>query len=328
MAANASNDLVLNFIQENTEGFQRETMNIQLSAMEATVFESYFVIATVVGVSLNILTIIALIFGENVSKKVKIQLINLAVADTIFASLYLPWLKEFYLRRSFINNLLQCITYYLMAQSAMHASVLCNAAISLERVVVICFPFRAKGYTKSWKFGVVTLIWLCAALPEIATIYFFKMEPVGDVNICSTSMDKFVLALVEFSKYCFSAVIITVSYLVVLAQLCKRKRNHKLQRTRQEDSQRTGKLLVMLSVDAFLTMLTWLSSSSLEIYQHLNGQPLFTNTSFVYDVCLEVLFTSNAFTTPIVYMIFNGYFRKDVWLVLKKPLLWCKQRET
>lgn len=65
----------------------------------------------------------------------------------------------------------------------------------------------------------------------------------------------------------------------------------------------------MLVIDAFLTLFTWMP---LKVYYAFNGSDVFSKEAFIVKVVLSSLFATNVFTTPIVYFIFNKYFRVSV----------------
>ena len=69
----------------------------------------------------------------------------------------------------------------------------------------------------------------------------------------------------------------------------------------------------MLAVDAFLTVTTWLPYRIYDsLVVSLYDNPYRNETlDIVYSV-LTLLKLTNAFTTPVVYFIFNKYFRVSI----------------
>ena len=76
----------------------------------------------------------------------------------------------------------------------------------------------------------------------------------------------------------------------------------------------------MLVVDAFMTVLTWLPyylfySITLSFFSHIRASYSERQT-FALDVFMFALIMTNAFSTPIVYFVFNRHFRVSSMCVI------------
>ncbi|XP_067942691.1 growth hormone secretagogue receptor type 1-like [Watersipora subatra] len=304
-----------------TDNFTGLTVPYQTVAL----ISSYFILVTIVGVLLNLLTIFALALGSNISKEVRIQLINLAAADLAMAALFpSTMMSDSILFLPFRGSLSWCAVSFFVSASAAHASLLCNAAISLERVVIVYFPFKATGYTKTKKYLVVVLIWTCAAVPQISTArHSVLINRPDNTTLCEIGIVRTLTYYqwLEALQSIIPTAIIVTSYTLVLVKLCVRKKSKLvLKHSSSADSNTIVKLQVMLSVDAFLSLVTLLPHDLYYAARQSSGLDLSTYSVDVLttDVVLAALTCTNAFSTPVVYLIFNKYFRMDVKKLFRK----------
>ena len=190
---------------------------------------TYFILVTVVGVLLNLLTIFALAFGSNISKEVHIQLINLAAADLIMAAFFpTSMMTDNILFFPFRGTRIWCGICFCISVSSSHASLLCNAAISLERVIVVYFPFRAAGYTKTKKILVVGFIWISATITQIVTARYSELMVDNGNTYCEIGFVRTLLHYqwIEALQSIIPTVVIIVSYCLVFAKLGIRKKSN------------------------------------------------------------------------------------------------------
>ncbi|XP_067943407.1 pyroglutamylated RF-amide peptide receptor-like [Watersipora subatra] len=225
---------------------------------------------------------------------------------------------------SFQGSVGLCSVMLFISLSSARASLLCNAAISLERLVLVYFPFRMAAYGKVKKFFVALLIWLWAALPEIvtaenSTLIYHK----SGWTLCETGP----IVLRDYYKWITMAksllpfTIIIISYSLIFIRLCIRKRSKIVTESlASTDSDAINKLQLMLGVNALLTLLAWLPQglyfvilSNSDIRWKENDKSL-----FITDAIMSGVIGTNAYTTPIVFFIFNKYFRMDVKLLIRR----------
>ena len=202
--------------------------DVSLDAEGYALLSTYMSIA-IVGLILNLSTIFIISLGKNVSQEVKIQLVNLAIADLLM-SIFDPLKNSLLLfpDLSFLGNLSLCRFYIFLKQAAHNGSLFCNAALSLERFVIIFFPFKASKYSKSHKFIVIAIIWICASLPSAGNVIDAEIVQDGDISQCVAvgyilpfEVDVWLNTL----QYLLPAGIIIVVYFVIYIKLCFDKSN-------------------------------------------------------------------------------------------------------
>ena len=196
-------------------------------------FFAYCCTAIVVGITLNILTIIVLRMGRKIHEEVKFQLINLAAADLLVACC-LPTLN---ILNFFMTDAVQtlappdyqmCKVIIWLVLTATGASPLFNMLISLERFVVICFPLKARFYTKTLKRLAAVITWFITFTGEayvfaLGSDNFDSMEDVTQVGICKVRVRSLgalglVWLLIQIS---IPTVTIIFCYTCIVIKLCR-----------------------------------------------------------------------------------------------------------
>ena len=130
------------------------------------VFAVLAIILSILGLFLNACTIAIIIRGDNFGKGIKIQLINLAVAD-ILCSLATVALKASNCLEGFLLMLQLCRVLELFNPLVFLARLISNTAISLERFVAVYFPLKMREYRRRHVITVIIAIWMISALLKI-----------------------------------------------------------------------------------------------------------------------------------------------------------------
>lgn len=164
-----------------------------------TVFLSF----SLIGIVLNIGTIYIIQYGRNIGREIKLQLTNLAVADLLFA-LLVPVLAAFQvLNFPFMDSAILCHIERFVVLTITSACPSWNLVISLERFVIIFFPFKAAHYTRKYKIIVAITAWVVGCLLHIDSFIFAKLvrDPQTNVMSClvvvtsSTSLNRLLSAV-------------------------------------------------------------------------------------------------------------------------------------
>ncbi|XP_067943470.1 putative neuropeptide Y receptor 11 [Watersipora subatra] len=222
------------------------------------------------------------------------------------------------------------------------ASLHSTAAIGLERVIIVYFPLKSHQHGKVGKCIVVAIIWIISILPVVLTIKYSTLMALSNGHTyCQVTLttNLIVYQWLELAQYFLPIIIILASHTLILVKLCVRRRSHVVRQLSTDPNNKAiVKLQIMLGVDACLTMLAWLPQSifffnsallsTLPLYSSNNSDAETSGNSiqgYIEDAGLAALICTNAYATPIVYLIFNKYFRKDVKLVLRS-LPFCKTK--
>ena len=207
-------------VDDDGEGF---------TAAEGLLFASAYSLMTIAGLILNPLTICIVKKGKSIGSDFKISVINLAVADIllcIFDSSFLATIRYGF---PFPQSVLACQFYRFFRRIGHYASLVCSAAISLERFVAVFFPSMAAQYSRRKRFIVVGVIWICATLPGIRAFVSGTLMEYRGRTYCyifqspflSKILDSWLLQL----EYIIPAVVIAVVYAMVFVKLDFKKAN-------------------------------------------------------------------------------------------------------
>lgn len=213
---------------ELTQGAMNQTLaDHQTNRYNYPVFLMFWLIS-LLGLVLNTGAIYIIQYGRNVSREIKLQLTNLAVADLLF-SLVVPVLAAFrVIKFPFIHSHTLCSLERFAIHTIKFSGPLWNLTISLERMVVICFPFRAVHYRKRHKVIVAVATWIFACVIHIDALIFAKLirDPVTGTMSCwvvvTSSTD--VNRLLAGVRCALPASIMTISSIVISYKIGCRKR--------------------------------------------------------------------------------------------------------
>ncbi|XP_067942590.1 rhodopsin-like [Watersipora subatra] len=293
---------------------------------ELRIITGILIMQSTLGVVLNIITILAISFGKKTGRKVKLQLINLAVADCLMALFVVPGYT--YVDQLFLSTSLQCKLYFFTYQVTVHAGLNCNAVISIERAFIVLFPLYEKRYRKVHKICVIVFIWLCTTLAEIEQLLDQELIELNDYGheygYCSGTDSSSHYYLNMLIRFIVPVSVIFISYTAILLKLCLRRWNSLIANTSTDQHRASQKVLIMLAVDALLTLITWLPFN---IFLVFDSEPLLDKNASRYlitEVTLYMLMGTNAFSTPVVYFIFSKNFRHDVVLLCNRTLIKTK----
>ena len=182
---------------------------------------------TALGLCLNTLTIFIIQKGSNVSKEIRLQIINLAIADLLMTVVDASQLILWELNLPFPASLPLCQFYRFVRRISCYGSLLCSVSISLERFVIVFFPFRATRYTSTHKLTVISVVWICAALSAIRGIVDAAILDNNGVLFCgltsSTVLPHNVYLWLLSLEYIIPAFIIVVAYSMVFIKLGTQK---------------------------------------------------------------------------------------------------------
>ncbi|XP_067942523.1 neuropeptide receptor 22-like isoform X1 [Watersipora subatra] len=290
---------------------------------EFRVITGTLILQSTLGVVLNIIAILTIGFGKKTGKKVKLQLINLAVADCLMALFVVPGYNHY--SDSFLSTSLQCKLYFFTYFATLHAGLICNAVISVERAFIVLFPLYEKRYRRKHKICLIVFIWLCTTLPEIEELLYKEFVMIHEGYSRCARVDliqkKSSFLLVWFA---IPVSVIFISYTAIFVKLLLRRQSGIVRNSSSEQTSSHQQVLIMLAADALLTLLTWLPLNILTSFDSPVLDGIDSRTYTIIDATLYSLMGTNAFSTPVVYFIFSKNFRHDVTLLCKRTLVKTK----
>ena len=236
MDRDSSTMLSMTFKYNNTEKYSNYTYmdNSTNDLRDNTstgiyIFASIYILMSCLGLILNNFTIAIIANGRHLTNQIKIQLINLAVADFL-TSFFIPADQViFQLQVQFPDSRALCTIIRFVGLGAWYISPLWNAAISIERFVIIYFPLKMKQYTRTHKLIMAVIVWSIGLMANIHNLLYSEVIEEDGVSICSihtplhstSSFDLYEWLLT--TKYLLPPLVMTTMYTAISVKLLKRR---------------------------------------------------------------------------------------------------------
>lgn len=207
---------------------------------EDRLFIAYCWLAVIGGLLLNLLTILVLTLGKKNSSEMRVQLVNLAIADC-FMALVEP--QVFLAHRENISVPIALCKFAGFAQyCTLTISTLCNTAISVDRFTAVYYPIKFQLYKTHHKILTALAIWVIAIGIDLGTlincyiwvIYEFEWCFCSPVRYTSQAYSMITEQIIRFSKYGVPAFVIMLMYLLVGAKIIRWKRANTSETRRQK----------------------------------------------------------------------------------------------
>ena len=175
----------------------------------------------VLGAVINALTILIIASGKATGKDLKIQLINIAVADLLMALFDPSYSASVYTRQSFPDNIHLCRLYRFTRHAAHYGGLVSRLVASIEISVMVFSPVRAARYKRTHKILVVVFIWLLAWLAGAGDLVDADVtEYDGEINcvinlspLMSADVDSW-LTMLEYVLPAFIIVIVSLLFFI------------------------------------------------------------------------------------------------------------------
>ena len=197
--------------------------------LDRSIVSSVYLSMATLGFVLNALALVVVWHGCNLSKEVRIQVLNLAVVDVLMSIFGATRTVLENLLPSFTLNASLCKFILFAVHSSHYISLLCNASISVERFVIVYFPFKASNYTSIHKIAVVLLVWFTGLLSAIELLFGTHVVTTSGVSECINSSPLNTLSFelqmwMWCLKYFLPTFIIITAYTLVFVRMCINKR--------------------------------------------------------------------------------------------------------
>ena len=264
------------------------------SKPEAIVWCSVFILAAILIVVENLLTIVLFVTNQRLRKKSLFLVINMAVADLMLGAVTLPLYiylvgKHDYQLWSGSISQLFVYCYTIVDNISMVASLITAIFMSCERFYAIYRPFRHRTLSVRAYCIVIIVVWTLASLDTIFLI---------------ANLSKYYF-LVWFSICTVSIILICGCNIAIRRKFQERIVASSLQQTRDLQRKRLTKTLLFVSVLALFCWLPFASVFSLNGLLDLHD--VIPWRCFVAIIFVNV---SKAFVNPVVYAYRVPEFRQ------------------
>ena len=188
-------------------------------------------ILAIVGLFFNACTITIIIRGDNFGKGIKIQLMNLAVADVLcsLASVTAE-ISDSVEGLPMLHKLNFCRMLQMLNPIVFLGSLLSNTAISLERFVAVYFPLKMKEYRRRHVITVTVAVWILPVLMNLQRLFtsdvYFRDYFSPDEFACLSEIylpPSTVRIALYVGFVCLPVLIIITCYTLICIKLKRRK---------------------------------------------------------------------------------------------------------
>lgn len=277
----------------------------------------------VLGVALNVVTIITMRKGENFKKKgIQVLLTNKSIAD-LLTSMTFPLVYAVLPYWPFATTVTPFIVATI-ASFAIYTSLLWNSVLSVERFVAVYFPLRTLSKRKRDKIITSVFVWFVGftaavtlALMTIADCNNGSLLDLRATGTCALMFwfDRHNEDLMAFAV--IPCLLMLVMYCLVTSKVyCCREMTQSIQLSdagRQKYQKIQKRVTVMLMVDALVSLMTWVPWRLILSEQFICGSSIMTQYHTVRFTFMYVIWMSNCFTTPIIYYTLNKSFRVSLF---------------
>ena len=228
-----------------------------LSVPEQYAIGGYFTLTGVLGLAFNILTIHIIVRNNNVGKKLKAQMVNLAIADCLMAICIPPANILTALKLSWPNSLAFCAAYSFLTNVAYYVSPLCNAAISVELWFIVFYPLRANQLTRAHNCVFIAIIWLVGIAVHVPTATYSELYSIQGRYFCflSPKADHSLYVWLLSLQFVIPTLVIVTNYIAILIKLQQRRRNPQLPRSNREGKVRHSQIVQQMLLHFAMTII-------------------------------------------------------------------------
>ncbi|XP_067929819.1 rhodopsin-like isoform X1 [Watersipora subatra] len=286
-----------------------------------SVLLAFQIIIFIAGVTLNVLNIIILVRGKKFGRRIKMQLLNVAVAD-ILSAINVPGSSPVYsysTLTNYPNSLALCQMHELIRYSAFIASLVFHGTIAIERFVGVYFPFLISRYKRPQIIAVILFGWLLSFGSTIDMMLASVLVPTETGFTCF--VDFYLKSRVNvnvpsyFVKIFIPSIVIMVAYTMIWYRLRQKKIGIKKS---SKERTKNREVLAMLAANGVLAVLIWTPYFIFLLALYASHMNIPNSDTIAMTLCGIVYI--NCFITPLVYLAFNHDYRKDAKQVL------CKNR--
>ena len=306
-----------------------------------------YVIVFVMSFMGNNLIIYILFKSKNLKRNINLLVLNMAISD-LFTSVFmiprrvvqialeLPSAKWIL---SGVTGEITCKLLTFMQDFSGLVSTLTLVLISLERLVAVAFPLRAKMVTYRLRVNMIILSWVVSAAIYAPYFYIFKLFEFNSEVYCIASWEpafeepstgKFYITFL-----CISVILIPFSLLAgiytVIVSILIRQRNHLRDAVRggiiRDKMNRNVLKMAVTIVVIFAICWAPLNINLLLLTFFRKSQNAWcTPPAFAFTA--EFLVIANAAINPFVYFGFVENYRRNLKRVLTKSILSTNVRKT
>lgn len=259
------------------------------------------------------------------------SILNLSIADLFITVFAIPLQTiDMYIVGSWTYGLFMCRFIYFLQNAAMVATILILVTISIEKFLVVCFPFQSRVYRDSFRYAIYVM-WLIAIVDSAAVSTLKVTQEIGGKTLCFFAWPKgsFKRSYVIGHGTVFffiPLILMTCLHCVTIAAIQK-KTTHRIDgnktviRMNIRKLKRRRKAVTILVMIVLLFTISWgplLSISMWEAFADRVDVKYFKVLNQVFVVSMFLVYLTSALH-PIIYCFLGKQYRRAM-----KQSLWKK----
>ncbi|KAJ1139229.1 hypothetical protein NDU88_005604 [Pleurodeles waltl] len=275
-------------------------------------------ITLVIGIIGNLLMVLVLAkslqsSNNPVSTMTCTFMVNVTVSDLLFLLYNVPVMLLSFIFEDWVMGPFVCVSSQSMSMLTMFCSFYSMVATSVLRYVAVVHPTHDLSYSRSQRFGLVTLMWILGFLVSLPSWLHQGVAEVGYSTYCIFCMTEFqtFLYFVLFGGVAFlpAVVVMAICYWEIIrflwgwhisgahADLGRHRKNRKVTAT------------ILTIVTAFIVMwMPYWAVTFLMANHSLSPKPLV----YVVSSLATLMAYSNCCISPLIYFAFSEQFRLEL----------------
>ncbi|XP_040574622.1 prolactin-releasing peptide receptor [Lepeophtheirus salmonis] len=309
----------------NLQGCSNEQQLIKFLGVQL-IFSFFYLIIFVLGISGNLLVVIAILRKRAMRDIVtNLFILNLAISDIVMCLFAVPFTPLQTFTGVWYFGEALCILFPFSQGVSVYISTLTLTIIAVDRFVVIIYPFRARMRVKTC----ICLILIIDILAGIFTAPYavhISIVTYGSLDRCQENWDGMKRALygafTNITQFVLPFISIILCYTAIIRRLSHRTANRPGLRSAQKEEQerarnlRTNRMLISMVI-VFGTC--WLPLNTINFIGDLNYDLYcWGYHHFSFFIC-HVMAMSSTVYNPFLYGWYNESFQKEFVKIL--PIL-------
>nr|XP_046232215.1 urotensin-2 receptor [Scatophagus argus] len=271
-------------------------------------------IMCLVGVSMNIYTLVVMCHSMRNAASMYIYIVNLALADLLYL-LTIPFVVCTHYLKGWYYGDAGCRILISMDFLTMHASIFTLTIMSTERYFAVLKPLDTVKRSKSYRKAIALLVWVASLILTIPMIVGIQLMTVGNKVMCQSTLSQLSYKIYITFLFCTSIVApgLIIGYLYIqLARTYWVSQTETFKQTKKPPNQKVLYLIftiVLLFWACFLPFWIWQLLDQFELSQSLSAKAK-RNINYL-TTCLTY---SNSCINPFLYTLltknYKEYMRK------------------
>ena len=316
-----------NIKNNKNDGSDHPTEHIESMDTRDLILISCFVAIFIIGIAGNLLVCYVFLWRntKNALTTMELLIVFLAVADLV-ASIFNPFMFIYWtitFHKAWHFGKIGCKILPSMTRITTTLSFGIILIITVDRCVVICFPFR-RNMKRTEVFMSVFAALIFAITSELCYTIYIRVNPESTCQVPDTSIPGFLYPNLIFSITRDLAFLIIFSVTVSLIYMTLYNRDVVATLREQRVVKKTQKIIQMLIIMALVFILLIYPRDILHIAFNISWQfpPGIPYTKAFLDVnsFLKVLHMCNSICNVFIYARLHGKFRRRVFQMLRQLL--------